>query len=240
MTALPPDVVADLSRLVAELEQRLEQSFAAHDKRSPDRPPPRRKTPGCVINWPRPKSARPPAPRSCVRFPACRAMPSDRCRKLPRSPRACLAPPACGSGWSRTVNGAARFTSAAVQRPLPPAFPRQRSKIGGRNLPGTVVAENRQIHIPDLDNIAPEMADWPGLPPARAAGARTVSGTPLRRDGNAIGVLLIHRDHLQPFSEANWPCNRISQIRLPSRWRIPGCSTKPGRRWSVRPRPPIS
>ena len=32
MTALPPDVVADLSRLVAELEQRLEQSFAAHDE----------------------------------------------------------------------------------------------------------------------------------------------------------------------------------------------------------------
>src|SRR3954462_15312275 len=31
MTALPEDVVADLSRLVAELEQRLESSFAAHD-----------------------------------------------------------------------------------------------------------------------------------------------------------------------------------------------------------------
>ena len=32
MTALPPDVVTDLSRLVAELEQRLESSFAAHDE----------------------------------------------------------------------------------------------------------------------------------------------------------------------------------------------------------------
>src|SRR5437879_6077020 len=31
MTALPPDVVADLSKLVAELEQRLESSFVAHD-----------------------------------------------------------------------------------------------------------------------------------------------------------------------------------------------------------------
>ena len=31
MTALPPDVVADLNRLVAELEQRLDSSFAAHD-----------------------------------------------------------------------------------------------------------------------------------------------------------------------------------------------------------------
>src|SRR5260370_30686673 len=31
MTALPQDVVTDLNRLVAELEQRLESSFAAHD-----------------------------------------------------------------------------------------------------------------------------------------------------------------------------------------------------------------
>src|SRR5882757_4568444 len=32
MTALPPDALADLYRLVAELEQRLESSFAAHDE----------------------------------------------------------------------------------------------------------------------------------------------------------------------------------------------------------------
>ena len=31
MTALPPDAVADLYKLVAELEQRLDSSFAAHD-----------------------------------------------------------------------------------------------------------------------------------------------------------------------------------------------------------------
>src|ERR1700754_2769208 len=31
MTALPPDVLADLNQLVAEREQRLESSFAAHD-----------------------------------------------------------------------------------------------------------------------------------------------------------------------------------------------------------------
>src|SRR5215217_4606390 len=31
MTALPPDAVADLYKLVTELEQRLESTFAAHD-----------------------------------------------------------------------------------------------------------------------------------------------------------------------------------------------------------------
>jgi GAF domain-containing protein len=56
--------------------------------------------------------------------------------------------------------------------------------IGGHNLPATVFRENRQIHIPDLDNLDPAIADWPGLPHARAAGARAMSGTPLRREGN--------------------------------------------------------
>jgi GAF domain-containing protein len=88
-------------------------------------------------------------------------------------------------------------SSEAVRSSVPDA----QAKIGGRNLPGTVVAENRQIHIPDLDHIPPEMTDWPGLPPARAAGARTVSGTPLRREGQAVGVMIVHRDRLQPFSE---------------------------------------
>jgi two-component system, NtrC family, sensor kinase len=97
--------------------------------------------------------------------------------------------------WGSTLHVGG--SSEAVRSTVPEA----QARIGGRNLPGTVVAENRQIHIPDLDNIAPEMADWPGLPPARAAGARTVSGTPLRREGKAIGVLLIHRDRLQPFSD---------------------------------------
>jgi two-component system, NtrC family, sensor kinase len=80
------------------------------------------------------------------------------------------------------------------------AVPDAKARIGGRNLPGTVVTENRQIHIPDLDDIPLEMADWPGLPPARAAGARVISGTPLRRGSEAIGVLIIHRDRPIPFT----------------------------------------
>ncbi len=76
--------------------------------------------------------------------------------------------------------------------------PQQR--IGARNLPGTVLLENRQIHIPDLDNVDPAIADRPGLPPARAAGTRAMAGTPLRREGKAIGVLIVHRDRPVPFT----------------------------------------
>ena len=73
-------------------------------------------------------------------------------------------------------------------------------RLGGNNLPSTVVIENRQIHIPDLDNLDPSTADWPGLPPARKAGTRTMCGTPLRRDGKAIGVLVVYRSRLLPFT----------------------------------------
>ncbi|MGA7997990.1 MAG: GAF domain-containing protein [Bradyrhizobium sp.] len=92
-----------------------------------------------------------------------------------------------------------RFGNSAVQ--VRSAVPLATIRIGGPNLPGTVVAENRQIHIPDLDNIHPSMADWPGPPHARAAGTRTMCGTPLRRDGKAIGVLIVYRDRLLPFTE---------------------------------------
>src|SRR5207253_4105990 len=74
-------------------------------------------------------------------------------------------------------------------------------RIGARNLPSTVFRENRQIHIPDMDNIDPAIADWPTLPHARAAGARAMAGTPLRRDGKAIGALIVHRDRPEPFTD---------------------------------------
>ncbi len=74
-------------------------------------------------------------------------------------------------------------------------------QIGGRNFPGQIVSQNRPIHIPDLDHLDPEFADWPGPPIARAAGTRTMAGTPLRRGGTAIGSLIVHRDRLAPFGD---------------------------------------
>ena len=70
----------------------------------------------------------------------------------------------------------------------------------GATLPATVYQDNRQIHIPDLDHIDPSMAHWPAVA-TRAAGIRTISGTPLRREGKAIGALIIYRDRLAPFTD---------------------------------------
>jgi two-component system, NtrC family, sensor kinase len=73
-------------------------------------------------------------------------------------------------------------------------------RMRGRSLTGATFSENRQIHLPDIDNVGPSIAHWAGLAPARAAGTRTLSGTPLRRAGQAIGVLIVHRDRLAPFA----------------------------------------
>jgi GAF domain-containing protein len=80
------------------------------------------------------------------------------------------------------------------------AVPLDTIRVGGPNLPGTVIAENRQIHLPDLDHLDPAIAHWPGPPHARASGTRTMCGTPLRREDKAIGVLIVYRDRLAPFT----------------------------------------
>jgi GAF domain-containing protein len=91
-----------------------------------------------------------------------------------------------------------RFGASAQQVRL--AVPLEKIRIGGRNLPGAVIGENRQIHIPDLDNPGTDVADFVGIPHARAAGTRTICGTPLRREDKAIGVLVVYRDRLLPFT----------------------------------------
>jgi GAF domain-containing protein len=89
--------------------------------------------------------------------------------------------------------GAEEVTSALYQNQA------SRMKVRARTLPGTVVLDNRQVHLADLDDLGPELADWPGPPVARAAGIRTMVGTPLRSEGRAIGAMIVYRDELKPF-----------------------------------------
>ena len=99
-----------------------------------------------------------------------------------------------GDRWGQTIHvgTGARRIAAAV--------PAAQLNVGGRNMPGVIMRANRQIQVADLDNPDPEVAAWPGLPHARAAGTRTLAGTPLRREGQAIGTLIVHRDRLAPFT----------------------------------------
>ncbi|MBR0943521.1 MULTISPECIES: GAF domain-containing protein [Bradyrhizobium] len=100
-----------------------------------------------------------------------------------------------GDGWSRVI----RVGDSSMR--VGAGVPLAQLKIGGRNMPGTIVAENRQVHVPDLDNVDPAIADWPGMPHARAAGTHSMSGSPLRLEGKAIGALIVYRDRLAPFTD---------------------------------------
>jgi two-component system, NtrC family, sensor kinase len=202
MTALSPDVVADLGRLVAELERRLEQSFAAHDEAIAQKAAAAQEN--AVLRGELALAGEREAASAEI-LRTISGVSGGAEQSLPQIAEITARLFGASSVRIRLVEDGewgSTFHVGSSSEAITSIVPDAKARIGGRNLPGTVVAENRQIHIPDLDNIDPEMADWPGLPPARAAGARTVSGTPLRRDGKATGVLLIHRDHLQPFSEA--------------------------------------
>src|ERR1700722_14897140 len=99
-----------------------------------------------------------------------------------------------GERWGHSIRVGAGSERIAT------AIPLAHVAITPQFMPGAVYLENRQIHVADIDDPA-AMARWPGLTPARAAGSRTMSGTPLRREGKAIGALIVHRDRLLPFTE---------------------------------------
>jgi two-component system, NtrC family, sensor kinase len=96
--------------------------------------------------------------------------------------------------WGQTIRvgaGSERITTA---------IPLAHVSITPQFMPGAVYLENRQVHVPDTDDPVAK-ARWPGLTPARAAGSRTMSGTPLRREKRAVGALIVHRDRPVPFTE---------------------------------------
>src|SRR5579872_5481230 len=100
-----------------------------------------------------------------------------------------------GDEWNQRISvgeGAKRILAAV---------PAAQLTISGHNMPAVVYRENRQIHLPDIENVDPEIADWPGLKPARAAGTRTLVGIPLRREGRAIGALIVHRGRVAAFAD---------------------------------------
>ena len=201
MTALPSDALADLYKLVAELEQRLESSFVAHDAAIARQAATDAEN-GRLIN--EISMARERENASAEILHTIANARGDAERALYQIAEATMrlfdAPSATihiaeGDGWSQVIRVGESSKSVGA------GVPEAQLKIGGQNMPGTIVAENRQVHVPDLDNVDPAIADWPGLPYVRAAGTRSMSGSPLRRDGSAIGVLIVYRDRLAPFTD---------------------------------------
>ncbi len=187
MTALPQDAVAELERLVADLERQLQSARAENGHLQSELEIARDRQGASAEILRTIASASGDAERSLTRI-------AETSMRLFGASSATIQI-AEGDGWSQIirVGDSSKRVGAGV--------PEAQLKIGGRNMPGTIVAENRQVHVPDLDNVDPAIADWPGLPYSRAAGTRSMSGSPLRREGKAIGVLIVYRDRLAPFTD---------------------------------------
>jgi GAF domain-containing protein len=201
MTALPSDAVADLYKLVAELEQRLESSFAAHDEAiaraaATAEENARLRNELGVAREQQTASADILSTIANTSGDAERALYqiAETSARLFGAPSATIHI-AEGDGWSKTI----RFGDSSKR--VGAGVPDAQLKIGGRNMPGTIVGDNRQVNIPDVDHVDPAISDWPGLPYVRAAGTRSMSGSPLRREGKAIGALIVYRDRLEPFTD---------------------------------------
>src|SRR3984893_3625055 len=199
MTALPKDVVTDLGRRIADLERRLQSSLAERDEAIVQQDATALENARLLTEL---RAAQDRQTGSAEILRAIAAASGDAKRSLQQiaetTARLFDAPSvtlhiAEGDEWEtiRVGDSSKRIGMMVSVDQL---------RIGGHNMPGTVLLQNRQLHIPDLDNVDPEIADWPSLPPARAAGTRVMAGTPLRREGNAIGVLIVYRDRPVPFT----------------------------------------
>jgi GAF domain-containing protein len=93
---------------------------------------------------------------------------------------------------SEKLRRAAHFGSI----PLPPnadTLALDRSTVAGR-----AVVDGQMLHIDDVAAV-PE-SELPARP-ARQRGTRTMLAMPLLREGSAVGVILMRRDEVRPFSE---------------------------------------
>src|SRR6266849_2058590 len=200
MTALSQDVLADLKATVADLQRRLQSSLAERDQAIVQQAATGLENARLSTEL---RAAQDRQTGSAEILRAIANAPGDAERSLHQiaetTARLFDAPSvtlhiAEGNDWGPTIrvgDSSKRIGTAVSAAQL---------RIGGHNLPGTVLLQNRQIHIPDIDNVDPDIADWPGLPPARAAGTCAIAGTPLRREDKAIGVLIVYRDRPVPFT----------------------------------------
>ena len=200
MTTLPQDVEVDLRLRILELEQRLELTFAQRDEAI------ERQTASALVNFRLQNELRASHERQNAAAEILRTIASSPTDAEPSLQR--IADTAArvfnaasvairitdGKEWTRTITVGDASESIIAPKPS------SRLTIDGNNLPGMVYRLNRQIHIPDLDNVDPSIADFPELVRPRASGSRTMSGTPLRRGDGAIGALIIYRDRLAPFT----------------------------------------
>jgi signal transduction histidine kinase len=91
-----------------------------------------------------------------------------------------------------------RFKEVAEYGPLPRNFGKGPPVLDRRSVPGRAVIDRHTVHVHDLSAVPTTelRADF-----LRKHSTRTVLATPLLRQGTPIGVIMIRRMNVRPFSE---------------------------------------
>jgi len=91
-----------------------------------------------------------------------------------------------------------RFEGVAEYGPLPGNLGKGPPGLDRRSVPGRAVIDRKTVHIHDLSAVPTTelRADF-----LRKRGTRTILATPLLCEGNPIGLIMIRRMEVRPFSE---------------------------------------
>src|SRR5215470_4967479 len=101
----------------------------------------------------------------------------------------------------RVENDVMRRVASWGQVPVPTPIADVIESITRDWVPGRAVVERQTIHVSDIQT-AESQAEYPlGVTYAQRIGVRTVLSTPLLREENPIGAILIRRLEIRPFTE---------------------------------------
>jgi GAF domain-containing protein len=92
-----------------------------------------------------------------------------------------------------------RLRAAAVYGPIPTGAGEFWFPINRDSVPSRSIVERSTIHIRDILEVEPEFPVSAQL--ARNVGVRTILATPLLREGNAVGAIVIVRAEVHPYSD---------------------------------------
>jgi signal transduction histidine kinase len=91
-----------------------------------------------------------------------------------------------------------RLEGVAEYGPLPGQLGKGPPVIDRRSIPGRTVIDRQTVHVHDLAEVPLDDLSAGFL---RGHGTRTVLATPLLREGTPIGVIMIRRTEVRPFSD---------------------------------------
>ncbi len=88
----------------------------------------------------------------------------------------------------------ASYGSMPIPYRIGEEIPFTRGRVDGR-----VIIDRQTIHVHDITEVETEYPD--SKPLHQLSGTRTILGTPLQREGNPIGSIVIRRTEVRPFTE---------------------------------------